>query len=173
MMLNASQSELLERIGVFFEQQGHQPAVSRIMGLLLLSEPPQLSFEEIQQQLKISKSAVSTALNLLITMELVDYVTHSGERKRYFKIRTDAWQRTMNAHLKNILELKQLLTEVRQQRTNTDDTIVQHLDEVIDFHDFFYAELQHILVKWQTSVNSKQLSVNSSKLASENKLPTE
>ena len=148
-MLNESQYDLLARIGVFFERQGLQPAVSRIIGLLLLSEPPQLSFEDIQQQLKISKSAVSNALNLLITMELVDYVTHHGERKRYFKIRTDAWQRTVNGHLRGILDLSKLLTEIKEQRTTAHADIVKHLDEVIDFHVFFYEEVQHIVAKWE------------------------
>jgi DNA-binding transcriptional regulator GbsR (MarR family) len=150
MPLTPSQRAFVERFGVFFEQLGHQPAGSRIMGLLLLADPPQMTFDEIKLELGLSKSAVSNSLNMLIALDILEYVTNSGERKRYFKIRTDAWTRTMTGHLKTIETIQSLLREARSLRPESDPDLNKHIDEVIDFHTFFHAELLKMWEKWES-----------------------
>ena len=155
-MLNELQYNFIERFGVFFEQLGHQPAGSRIMGLLLISETAQMTFDEIKADLGLSKSAVSNALNLLIALELVEYRTNSGERKRYFRIRTDAWTRTMQAHLKTVEIIQGLLREARTLRPESTPALNKHIEEVIDFHVFFHAEPAQMWEKWQILQAQKQ-----------------
>jgi DNA-binding transcriptional regulator GbsR (MarR family) len=153
MALNAAQRAFVERFGVFFEQLGHQPAGSRIMGLLLLADPPQMTFDEIKLELGLSKSAVSTSLNMLIALDLLEYVTNSGERKRYFRIRTDAWTRTMIGHLKTIETVQTLLREARELRPESAPELNEQIDEVIDFHAFFHEELVKMWAKWKNHKN--------------------
>ena len=86
---------------------------------------------------------------MLIALDLLEYVTNSGERKRYFKIRTDAWTRTMTTHFKTIETVQSLLREARELRPETDPELNKHIDEVIDFHTFFHEELGKIWEKWK------------------------
>lgn len=64
-MLNEKKLELIERIGVFHERRGMQPLMGRILGLLLVLDEAEATFDEIIEYLNVSKSAVSNALNIL------------------------------------------------------------------------------------------------------------
>src|ERR1044071_9320383 len=83
-----SLAEKVEKMGVMIEQMGHAPVPGRIVSYLMLSEPPYRGFYEIQEFLKASKSSISTALNQLMQAGVVNYITFSGDRKRYFQINT-------------------------------------------------------------------------------------
>src|SRR6476620_1982010 len=86
---NKSASKLLEKVekmGIMIEQMGRAPVPGRIISYLMLSEPPYRDFYEIQEFLKASKSTISTALNQLMQAGVVNYITFSGDRKRYFQI---------------------------------------------------------------------------------------
>src|SRR5699024_7126307 len=83
----------IERVGVFHEKKGLQPVVGRIIGLLLVAEPAEATFDEIQEALQVSKSAVSNALTFLQGREIADYTTKPGDRKRYFKLKVKDWRK--------------------------------------------------------------------------------
>jgi DNA-binding transcriptional regulator GbsR (MarR family) len=76
--ITQGQKELVEKLGVFYEKSGMQPASCRVMALLLVADQTELTFEEIQQSLSISKSATSGAINLLLTVNRVEYITRPG-----------------------------------------------------------------------------------------------
>ncbi len=82
----------VEKLGVIFEQTGVGPMVGRVVGCLILAEPPYKSFDEIVSFLGASKSAVSNALTLLQSLAVVDYFKQPGDRKRYFRLNIDQWE---------------------------------------------------------------------------------
>ena len=84
------QDELIEKIGVHFEKEGLQPVAARILSLLTVSDKEEQTFDEIRDTLKISKSAASNGINLLLKINSIEYITKLGDRKRYFKtVNTD------------------------------------------------------------------------------------
>src|SRR6188768_26433 len=88
-------SDKVEKIGIMIEQMGHAPVPGRILAYLMLSEPPYRDFYEIQEFLKASKSSISTALNQLMQAGVVNYITFSGDRRRYFQIDTQGLKNVM------------------------------------------------------------------------------
>src|SRR3954464_524153 len=85
--LTDNKLNLIEELGVLQEQSGMQPAAARILSLLLISDQTELTFEEIYETLHLSKSATSNALNFLLNTSKIEYITHSGERRRYFRFK--------------------------------------------------------------------------------------
>ncbi len=79
------QKELIEQIGRVNEKEGYQPVPARILGLLMVMDKEEYTFEEMVEEMKISKSSVSTALKNLEIRGIVEYVTYPGDRKRYFR----------------------------------------------------------------------------------------
>jgi|ADurb_H2B_03_Slu_FD_contig_31_2129793_length_753_multi_3_in_0_out_0_1 DNA-binding transcriptional regulator GbsR (MarR family) len=79
------QKELVEQIGIQSERDGFQPAAARIMGLLMVMDKEEYTFEEIVEEMKMSKSSVSTALKNLELRGVIEYITYTGDRKRYFR----------------------------------------------------------------------------------------
>jgi DNA-binding transcriptional regulator GbsR (MarR family) len=79
------QKELIEFIGRQNEKEGYQPVTARILGLLMVMDKEEFTFDEIVEEMKISKSSASNALKNLELRGVIEYVTYSGDRKRYFR----------------------------------------------------------------------------------------
>jgi DNA-binding transcriptional regulator GbsR (MarR family) len=79
------QRELVEYIGRSSEKDGIQPVAARIMGLLMVMDKEEYTFDEIVMEMKISKGAVSTALKNLELRGIIEYITYHNDRKRYFR----------------------------------------------------------------------------------------
>lgn len=82
-----TKDELIEMLGVHFEQFHHLPPLaSRIFGILLIDGKTKgLSFDEVLAITEASKSSVSTNLNLLLRIGKITFYTKKGDRKKYFK----------------------------------------------------------------------------------------
>lgn len=80
------QKEMIEIIGISLEKYAFPPVAGRILGLLMVMDKEEYTFDEIVEEMNISKSTASNALRTLELRETVDYVTHPGDRKRYFRI---------------------------------------------------------------------------------------
>ncbi len=146
---------LVEKIGVHFEQLGVPPVGGRIMGLLMVVSPPEMSFEELQQQLLVSKSAVSTGLALLMGRGLVTYRTESGTRKRFFYLKTTSWMQSVHTHLNELQDFTDILGEVRDLQPSLDTPIYKHLSEVISFQHFLHTEIRKLVVQWEKKSETK------------------
>ncbi|MBC5991244.1 GbsR/MarR family transcriptional regulator [Pontibacter cellulosilyticus] len=151
MALTEHKKALIEKIGIFYEKLGMQPAAGRIMGLMFVADRPELTFDEIRETLNISKSATSTALNLLIETGPVEYITFAGDRKRYFKLKTSNWRDSLAQRFNNIINFKSLLIEVLEARSDKATEFNSCLTEFIDFLEYLQHELPLLLKKWEES----------------------
>lgn len=147
--LTQKQKELIERLGVFNEENGFPPAVSRILSLLLVSPEPALSFDQIRETLNLSKSACSNALNLLMTLGKVEYITKSGDRKRYFKNKITSWQKDIKEGYKKINSASDILEEVLENRPGNTTEFNQSLKNLISFMKFLRDQLPALYDKWE------------------------
>ncbi len=147
--LTQDQKQLIERLGVHYERAGLQPAPSRVIALLLVSDKTELTFDQICETLKISKSAASNAINLLLSAGTIDYITLSGDRKRYFRSRVTSWKEETRKSLNTMLGLNTLLQEVLDQRPKSSKEFNDSLQEVITFMEFLHREVDNIFIKWE------------------------
>lgn len=141
--------QLIEKIGVQSEKAGLTPAVGRIFAYLMIADPPEKSFEEIYQYLQMSKSAVSNGLNALLQHGLIDYITHTGDRKRYFHINTKGWMEQTKKQIEGQEQLQPLIKEVLKSRSNKYPEFNKALEEIIAFHDFMREEIKNAIKKWE------------------------
>lgn len=81
------QIKLIEKIGLGVEEHLKlSPLASRIYALLMLTSYKGLTFEEIRELIKASKSSTSVNINLLTQLDYITFYTKPGDRKRYFKL---------------------------------------------------------------------------------------
>jgi len=147
--LTNKQKELIERLGVFHEQHGTPPTEARIMSLLLVADENELTFDQIRELLNISKSATSTALNMLLLTQKVTYTTRSGDRKRYFASNIVNWEESASTGFKKMLGVNTLLHEIVDQRSPNTPEFNEALRNFVGFMEFMNAELPRLFVKWQ------------------------
>jgi len=112
--LNKEQKKLVEKYGVLFKSLGATPAMGKIFGYLIVSEPPYHTFDEIQADLKLSKGAVSNTLKIMETAGMVEYFTIAGDRKRYFKLTLGNWEYIV---MKQVEETKRFLAILEESLT--------------------------------------------------------
>jgi len=151
MMLKLSdkQLKLVEDLGIYYEKSDLQPAAARIYALLMVADRNELTFEEIYENLNISKSAASNALNLMIGTQRVDYITKPGERKRYFRCKVESLTDGMGKTLHNLVVFNNLLKEVIELRPKETKEFNDNLKEVVGFLDFMSLELPNLVKKWE------------------------
>lgn len=146
--LNPEQKKLIEKIGIYHEQQGFPPATGRIMGLLYVCDRPHLTFEEITDTLGLSKSATSNALNLLLQVRLVEYTTFSGDRKRYFGALLENWHEEVINKMESILGFSKLLRQTNELRGDTNPDMNKKVLERIEFMEYLSKEVPALMEEW-------------------------
>lgn len=142
--------KMVERMGIFFEKGGLTPMPGRVFAYLLLAEPPYKDFYEIQEFLKASKSAISNALKYLMNQNMVEYITFSGDRRRYFKVNMEGWISLTKKQLLSVTTLKDIVSDVLEARSET-----QHIEfnaklkKMITFHTELAIVLDQFVEKWE------------------------
>jgi hypothetical protein len=150
MMLSPQQGELIEKIGIYFEQ-GMQPAAARILALLIVSDKDSFSFDEIREILTLSKSATSNGLSFLSSVNKIEYYTKPGDRKRYFKWSPSNTINHFKEGIEKVLGLSNLFDEAIKLKKNKDSFNSQQLVELSDLMSFLHKEMPAIFNKWENS----------------------
>lgn len=155
MVLSDKQKEIIEKIGVFFEKKGMQPVVGRIVGLLMVAEPAEATFDEITSTLQVSKSAVSNALTFMQGRNMVEYTTKPGDRKRYFKAKVKDWRNDMKKDFEELLDIDKLITEAIALKKNKNTEFCCYLYEMKDFLAFMRKEIPLLVKKFDATRQSQ------------------
>lgn len=148
MELSEKQKEIIEIIGVFHEQNGLQPALGRILGLLMVADSAEATFDEIAESLSLSKSAVSSALTLLQTQTKIEYITKPGGRKRYFRLKRSNWEEELKKSINGNLQFSNILDEVIAIRKNQNPDFTQHLENIRNFMLFLKKEIPVLIDRY-------------------------
>ncbi|WP_234364086.1 GbsR/MarR family transcriptional regulator [Lunatibacter salilacus] len=152
--LTTKQEELIEKIGVFHEQRGMQPLMGRILGLLMVLEDAEATFDEIVEKLQVSKSAVSNALNFMQVKNFIAYRTKIGDRKRYFYLRMgENWETDLTHEIMELTKINDFFKEVLELRSNKHPEFNKNLTCISEFLEFFKEQVPVLLEKFKNKKN--------------------
>ncbi|WP_224994440.1 GbsR/MarR family transcriptional regulator [Cesiribacter sp. SM1] len=149
MELTEKHKTLIEKIGVALEQKGQRPAAARIIGLLYVADTPELTFDEVCEALLLSKSATSNALSFLLQNDMLEYITHCGDRKRYFRLKMANWQDEFVKQMQNITGFNELLQQVLETRTSSTPEYNTKIKELSSFLDYVSGRLPQLMQDWK------------------------
>ena len=155
-ILTEKQKSLIEKIGIYIESEGIQPVAARILGLLYVADKPELTFDEITEALHISKSATSNGLNLLLQTQRIEYITFSGDRRRYFRLKISNWREEFSKRIEAMTNFNILLRQVLEVRTPETPEYNASIKELIDFLDFVFQSMPGLLQKWENDRNKSK-----------------
>lgn len=91
MKLSEPQSDYVERIGRWWELATGSRTAGRILGWLMICEPPHQSSGDLVDALGVSAGSVSTQIRHLERVGLVERITFPGNRAAYYQLRPHAW----------------------------------------------------------------------------------
>jgi DNA-binding transcriptional ArsR family regulator len=99
----------VERVAATFTQHfGLPPITGRILGWLLICDPPEQSAGEIAAAIGASRASLTTSMRLLTAGELVRRRHRPGERTTYFRIDDDAWEKVIRQRIAGMASLREL-----------------------------------------------------------------
>lgn len=147
--LTDKQRDLVERIGVLHDRIGFPPATSRVLGLLLVTREPELTFEQIRETLGLSKSSTSSALNLLLQVGSIEYLTRPGDRKRYFRKSYRDWEASLLERLEVLFSLREPLRETLELRDGELGDKDKAVARMVDFLGFLESEVRQAYQRWE------------------------
>lgn len=130
------QKELIEQIGRENEREGFQPVPARILGLLMVMDKEEYTFEEIVEEMQISKSSASTALKNLEIRGIIEYITYPGDRKRYFRFvsgEIDGLINEMENKLKRNLTIINQIIDLKKDPNSRNSNFLRTISKRMEF----------------------------------------
>ena len=147
MKLTEEQSEFVERVGRWWEAAGSRTA-GRILGWLMICDPPYRSAAQLVTELGVSAGSVSTQIRPLDNVGFIDKVTFPGDRATYYQLKPDVWAEIMSRETEYVKTLRDIaeagthvLPKERPERVTglglVTDFLLERwpavLDEMIDY----------------------------------------
>ena len=133
-----------------FETVGLTPMAGRIMGWLLICEPPQQSMDDLAEALQASKGSISTSLQLLRRFGWVDQVGAPGERRNFYRLRSDVWTQILEFEMGITTRFRQLaeqgLTLIEADGSASQQQRLQSMHELFRFYE---RELSNVIERWK------------------------
>lgn len=139
------QKHFIEDISLYFEQMGIPRMAGRILGVLLIANPPEQSLDELCERLQASKSAVSTSARLLIEMGLIERVPSPVPRRIYFRFLRGGWVTFMRMYLRMMASLHQIAERGLELLKDEDPALRERLQEAHDMFSLIEDELPALL----------------------------
>lgn len=154
------EKRFVEEVGIVFEQTGLPRMAGRILGWLIISDPPHQSTDQLTQALMASRGSISTMTRLLIQIGLIERLSLPGVRHDYFRLRSDASHCMIRRGLEDEIKMVRQLAE-RGLELLADKTPVTRkwLEEMRDVYAFLEREFPALLERWEEEHKKKELPV--------------
>ncbi|MFE3850335.1 GbsR/MarR family transcriptional regulator [Streptomyces griseorubiginosus] len=148
-MQNDAQLLFADHVGRFYARQyGFPPMAGRLLGHLLVCDPPQQTIDELAEALLASRSAITGAVKLLESYGLARRTRAAGERMDRVSLNPDSRQpQNFDAalheeHAALFREGLALLTDAPPERRAP-------LEEMIALAEFLAERLPRLVDEWQ------------------------
>lgn len=146
--MNPGREQFVERMGEFLAQAGQPRIAGRLLGWLLVCEPPEQSADQLMEATGASKGSISTMLRLLQATGCVETGGRSGERRTYYRIRPEVWSEMLRSRLEKMSELKTIAEEGLAMMADASDEVKERLTGMRDLYAFFEGEWPALIDRW-------------------------
>ncbi len=143
--------ELVQQIGLVFENAGLPPIAGRIVGHLLLCDPPHQSSSQLADRLHASRGSISTTTRMLVAAGIIEKVRFPGSRATWFRIAPGCWTALLHAELARAARLRRLGDDALAwlEAIGAPPERAARIREFRDFNAFFEHELPRLLERWE------------------------
>lgn len=145
----AGKQHFVEEVALVFEEIGLTRMAGRILGWLLISNPPHQSAEELAEALQASKGSISTMTRLLIQLNLIERAGFPGDRRDYFTLKSDVWAQLLQARMSQVTDLHQLAEDGLELLEGEPAELRQRIQDMHDLYSYIETELPNMIERWE------------------------
>jgi hypothetical protein len=142
--------DFVEEVGMLFEKYGQPRMAGRIVGHLLVCDPPQQSQQDLAEALQASIGSISTMTRQLQQVGLVERIGVPGERRVHFRLADDAWTRMMQDGVQRATEYRELADRGLAMFGGAPPAFRERLQHLHDITEFLEREWPAVFIKWKT-----------------------
>lgn len=147
-----SELDYVDEIAAFFAAEGMPLIPGRVIGWLLISDPPEQSAADLARVLDVSRSSISSAVRLLTPSGLVETVRRRGERQEYLRIHPDGWSRMLAGRYAKTTAFRRITERGLELLDDTDPARRTRLEHVTELYRFLEAELPAMWARWEQRI---------------------
>jgi DNA-binding transcriptional regulator GbsR (MarR family) len=140
--------EFVERMGRMLEAEGMPRIAGRIFGFLLVHEGAH-SLDELAERLQVSKGSVSTNARLLEQMGVVERSSEPGDRRDYYRMGPEAWERMLRVAQRKWETMRQVLTEAAASLPEEMEVGRARLIRAEQFHLMMSDGVDRMIARWR------------------------
>jgi len=140
----------VEEIGLVFDRLGHPRMLGRILGWLMVCDPPQQSSTDLARALAASKGTISTMTRQLVKLGLLQRAALPGDRKLYFQLQPRAMTGMFRQELAALTALRAATERGQRLLEGQPPELGARLHEVHHFCSFMERELPALLRRWES-----------------------
>ena len=133
--------DTIEETGKVFEKFGLTPMQGRIIACLIISDQPEMTFDDIVKYFRASKSSISNSLSFLLQARMIDYKTYASDRKRYFFVNDAFFKVYFRNLLDNVRELKHSALRIVSMRSPEHKEVSENILRWIENANLFEQRL--------------------------------
>jgi len=135
----------IEDISLYFEQMGLPRMAGRVLGVLLITDPPQQSLNDLCEVLQTSKSALSTTTRLLTETGLIERVPSPKPREVAFEFKPGGWVTFMRMRLRLMASLHEIAERGLELLKDEPFALRERLQEAHDMFSLIEEQLPVLL----------------------------
>jgi hypothetical protein len=114
----------------------------RVIGWLMICDPPAQTAGQIAEALRASKGSISTTTRMLLRVGLIERVVKPGERRDYFRMSDDGWDQSVMQQLASVTALLPLLRQGAALIAEAPPERRARIDNIIDLYEWMEHELK-------------------------------
>jgi DNA-binding transcriptional regulator GbsR (MarR family) len=143
-----AKKEYVEEWAVFWGSFGMPKMPGRVMGALLVADPPEMTAEELAEELAASRGSISSATRALIQLGVVERKTKPGDRKDYFQTRTN-WAELMHRQIATYGAFRKLAEKGLRIMDGTPPGSRRDLEEIHSLYSHLEREMPALIERWE------------------------
>ena len=145
--MHDSVQHFVERMGLMMEAEGLPRIAGRIFGFLLIHEGA-FSLDELAERLQVSKASVSTNARMLEQHGMLERTSSPGDRRDFYRMGPDAWERMLRAAQRKWESVRQALTEAEAALPDEMEVGRRRLIRAEQFYLLMIDEVDRLLDRW-------------------------
>lgn len=138
-----------EEMGVEFEQLGSTRMLGRVLGALMVADPPETTAEELATFLQASRGSISQATRQLVQLGLIERINRTGVRRDFYRVRRNAWVEASRHKTSEIHAMQALFKRGLRAMEGASDEARLALTESLRFMEFWEKESQALFARWE------------------------
>lgn len=142
------ESDLIEKFGLTFEEEGLPRIAGRIVGFLMLHAGP-CTLDDLAEHLQISKTSASTNTRLLEQHGILERTARAGDRRDYYQMASDYGEQMFAMARQRIKRFHGILTEAADQLAPMSDASRERLNKMQQFYEFLLTDLEDVGARWR------------------------